>query len=207
MGHRKRKVQTRGRKREQRPSRQTQFWDSYPAGLSSLPRAPSRRLSPPRAPSGDCQCLCWLWGPGVSGACDWGPILFLATGTEWDPSPTGQPQGELSDKSSVSLAGPRGVQQQGVHVSFVWGLGWPCWAQLVPHLGGRGRGWGWGVGGTGKRNRVLGPDIYPRLSGLASDPVMPSDGKEIFGIEELFWFVLESGWNENGSGIKTEARI
>lgn len=136
-------------------------------------------------------------GPGVSGACDWGPILFLATGMEWDPCPSGQPQGELSDSSSVSLAGPRGVQQEHVH-AFVWDD--PAGPSSFPTLG------GWGVP-LARGTEFWALTSTPRLSGLASDPVMPSDGKEILGMEGLFWFVLESGRNENGSGIKTEARV
>lgn len=88
-----------------------------------------------------------------------------------------------------------GQQQERAHASLLQDA--PVGAPLVSPPG-------WA---SGKRDRALSPRSAPRLSGLASDPITPSDCKEIFGIEGLFWFVLESGRNENWSEIQTEAGI
>lgn len=101
-------------------------------------------------------------------------------------SAAGQLQGEQRGQATHGFGEtPGGLQQERVHASLIQDV--PAGALLVSQPG-------WAFG---KRDRALGPTSIPRLSGLASDPITPSDCKEIFGIEGLFWFVLESGWNEN----------
>lgn len=127
-------------------------------------------------------------GPGAG--CLWGRWL------ERGLSAAGQQQGELRGQVTHGFGEtPGGLQQERAHASLLQDV--PVGAPLVSPPG-------WA---SGKRDRALSPRSAPRLSGLASDPITPSDCKEIFGIEGLFWFVLESGRNENWSEIQTEAGI
>lgn len=68
------------------------------------------------------------------------------------------------------------------------------------------------LGGLSKNDHVLGPQhLAPRFSGLYLTRWRDLTVKESWGLrrgaEELFLFVLESGWNENWSERKTEAGI